>query len=50
MLQIGTPAPAFELPDASMEMVRLSKYRGKKKCRAVFLSERRHASVYAGGD
>jgi thioredoxin-dependent peroxiredoxin len=30
MLQIGTAAPSFELPDASMEMVRLATYRGKK--------------------
>lgn len=30
MLQIGTTAPAFELPDASMELVRLSSFRGKK--------------------
>lgn len=30
MLQIGTTAPSFELPDASMEIVRLSSFRGKK--------------------
>ena len=30
MLQIGQPAPAFSLPDASMEMMSLSSYRGKK--------------------
>jgi thioredoxin-dependent peroxiredoxin len=30
MLQIGSAAPAFELPDASMEIVRLSSFRGKK--------------------
>jgi peroxiredoxin Q/BCP len=30
MLQIGQPAPAFTLPDASMEMMSLSSYRGKK--------------------
>lgn len=30
MLQIGTAAPAFELPDATMEMVQLSRFRGKK--------------------
>jgi thioredoxin-dependent peroxiredoxin len=30
MLQIGTTAPAFELPDANMEMVQLSSFRGKK--------------------
>lgn len=30
MLQVGTPAPAFTLPDASMEMMSLSSYRGKK--------------------
>jgi len=30
MLQIGTDAPSFELPDASMEIVRLSSFRGKK--------------------
>jgi peroxiredoxin Q/BCP len=30
MLQIGTDAPSFELPDASMEIVRLSACRGKK--------------------
>jgi thioredoxin-dependent peroxiredoxin len=30
MLQIGTTAPSFTLPDASMEMVELSSFRGKK--------------------
>ena len=30
MLQVGQPAPAFTLPDASMEMMSLSTYRGKK--------------------
>ena len=30
MLQVGQPAPAFSLPDASMEVVHLSSYRGKK--------------------
>jgi peroxiredoxin Q/BCP len=30
MLQVGHPAPAFSLPDASMEMMHLSSYRGKK--------------------
>ena len=30
MLQIGQRAPAFSLPDASMEMMSLSSYRGKK--------------------
>ena len=30
MLQVGQPAPAFTLPDASMEMMSLSSYRGKK--------------------
>src|SRR6188768_325319 len=30
MVQIGQPAPAFSLPDASMEMMSLSSYRGKK--------------------
>ncbi len=30
MLQIGTTAPSFELPDASMEMVELSSFRDKK--------------------
>ena len=30
MLQVGTAAPVFELPDASMEMIRLSSFRGKK--------------------
>ena len=30
MLQIGQTAPAFSLPDASMEMMSLSSYRGKK--------------------
>jgi peroxiredoxin Q/BCP len=30
MLQIGQPAPAFTLPDSSMEMMSLSSYRGKK--------------------
>lgn len=30
MLQVGQSAPAFTLPDASMEMMSLSSYRGKK--------------------
>ncbi len=30
MLQVGLPAPAFSLPDASMEMMHLSSFRGKK--------------------
>jgi peroxiredoxin Q/BCP len=30
MLQVGQTAPAFTLPDASMEMMTLSRYRGKK--------------------
>jgi thioredoxin-dependent peroxiredoxin len=30
MLQIGSIAPPFELPDASMEMIQLSSFRGKK--------------------
>jgi len=30
MLQVGQPAPAFTLPDSSMEMMSLSSYRGKK--------------------
>jgi thioredoxin-dependent peroxiredoxin len=30
MLQIGHPAPAFSLPDAGMEMVNLSSFKGKK--------------------
>ena len=30
MLHVGQPAPAFTLPDASMEMMSLSTYRGKK--------------------
>ncbi len=30
MLQVGHPAPSFSLPDASMEIMHLSSYRGKK--------------------
>ena len=30
MLHVGEPAPSFTLPDASMEMMSLSSYRGKK--------------------
>ncbi|MEO5693251.1 MAG: peroxiredoxin [Usitatibacter sp.] len=30
MLHIGQPAPSFQLPDASMEMMDLSSYKGKK--------------------
>ena len=30
MLHVGQPAPGFTLPDASMEMMDLSSYRGKK--------------------
>ncbi|MEY4729975.1 MAG: hypothetical protein RL020_1133, partial [Pseudomonadota bacterium] len=29
MLEIGHPAPQFSLPDAAMEMVSLSAYKGK---------------------
>ncbi|MBL0144129.1 MAG: peroxiredoxin [Betaproteobacteria bacterium] len=29
MLQVGHPAPSFSLPDASMEMMHLSSFRGK---------------------
>ncbi|HUJ01843.1 MAG TPA: redoxin domain-containing protein, partial [Usitatibacter sp.] len=30
MLQVGQPAPSFSLPDANLEMMDLSSYRGKK--------------------
>jgi thioredoxin-dependent peroxiredoxin len=30
MLSVGSPAPVFELPEASMEMIKLSSFRGKK--------------------
>ena len=30
MLQVGQPAPTFSLPDASMEMMDLASWRGKK--------------------
>jgi thioredoxin-dependent peroxiredoxin len=30
MLNTGSPAPPFELPDDSMEMIKLSSFRGKK--------------------
>lgn len=30
MLQVGHPAPSFSLPDATMEMMHLSSFRGKK--------------------
>jgi peroxiredoxin Q/BCP len=30
MLQVGQPAPSFTLPDANLEMMELSSYRGKK--------------------
>lgn len=30
MLNVGTAAPVFELPEASMEMIKLSSFRGKK--------------------
>lgn len=30
MLNVGSPAPVFELPEASMEMIKLSSFRGKK--------------------
>ena len=30
MLHVGSKAPSFELPDASMEMIRLSSFLGKK--------------------
>lgn len=31
MLKVGQKAPGFELPDSGMEMVSLSKFKGKKK-------------------
>ncbi|MDE2622975.1 MAG: peroxiredoxin [Betaproteobacteria bacterium] len=31
MLKVGQRAPAFELPDSGMEMVRLSRFKGKNK-------------------
>ena len=31
MLKVGQQAPAFELPDSGMEMVSLSRYKGKSK-------------------
>ncbi|MBV8659791.1 MAG: peroxiredoxin [Burkholderiales bacterium] len=31
MLEPGVPAPDFELPDAAMDMVRLSDFRGEKR-------------------
>jgi len=30
MLHVGEPAPSFTLPDANLEMMNLSSYRGKK--------------------
>jgi thioredoxin-dependent peroxiredoxin len=30
MLNVGAPAPDFDLPDAGMEMVKLSSFRGKQ--------------------
>ena len=36
MLQVGHPAPVFTLPDASMEMMHLSSYRGKKNVVIAF--------------
>lgn len=30
MLNVGSPAPVFELPESSMEMIKLSSFRGKK--------------------
>ena len=39
MLQIGQPAPAFTLPDASMEMMSLSSYRGKKNVVLYFYTK-----------
>lgn len=30
MLKVGNPAPAFSLPDATMEMMDLSRFKGKK--------------------
>ena len=30
MLHVGQPAPSFQLPNASMEMTDISKYKGKK--------------------
>lgn len=39
MLQVGQPAPSFTLPDASMEMMSLASYRGKKNVVLYFYSK-----------
>lgn len=36
MLQIGQPAPAFDLPDADMELVSLAAYRNRKNVVVYF--------------
>ena len=39
MLQVGQPAPSFTLPDADLEMMDLSSYRGKKNVVLYFYSK-----------
>ena len=47
MLEVGHPAPAFDLPDANVEMVGLSSFRGKRH--VVRASIRgRHAGLHDG--
>ena len=36
MLQIGQPAPVFDLPDADMEMVSLASYRNRRNVVVYF--------------
>src|SRR5260221_14777327 len=36
MLHVGQPAPSFQLPDSSMEMIDLPSYRGKKNVLLYF--------------
>ena len=48
MLEIGTKAPAFSLPDQNGDMHTLEDYKGKKG-HSVFLSERQHGGMYKTG-
>ncbi|GIW54274.1 MAG: hypothetical protein KatS3mg082_0678 [Nitrospiraceae bacterium] len=45
-IKVGDTAPDFTLKDQDQKDVKLSDYRGKKKCRAVFLSPRLEPGLY----
>ena len=45
VLRAGQPAPLFSLPDADMETVDLSQFRGKKHARKCTLTEKEEEPI-----